>query len=227
MDTNFRVLKNVKSKNTISKKFAVLVLLAVAGLPVQASIPSCVLNFEYRFMPLENAGPLGTPWVVAVFENADGGVRLWVQNTSPDGTNVVQKLWFNLNPVFDPANLTFNFVGSSSGTDDWLIGTSANAYKADGDGLYDILFVHSGDQPFGAGDWFAYNISGIPNLNAFDFCYFSEPPPPGQEPYYGPYKAVALFPCFQYIAVPEPSTVILACGGLCILLGRRFLGPKS
>jgi len=217
----------MKPSKMIKEKLAVIILLAMMGLPAQASIPSCILNFDYRFMPLENAGPLGAPWVVAVFENADEGVRLWVANTSPYGTNVVQKLWFNLNPVFDPANLTFSFVGSSSGSDDWLIATAANAYKADGDGLYDILFVHSGDQPFGAGDWFVYSISGIPNLGASDFCYFSAPPPRGPEPYYGPFKAVALFPCFQYIAVPEPSTVILVGGGLCILLGRRFLGRKS
>ncbi len=217
----------MKTRISLTTKLLAALILVATALPVRAIVPTCFLSFDYRFMPLESAGPLGAPWVVAIFEGDNGAVNLTVVNTSPYGTNVVQKLWFNLNPVFNPTSLTFSFVGSSSGSDDWLIGTGANAYKADGDGMFDILFVHTGDQQFGPGDWFIYSISGIPVLTGWDFCYFSAPPPPSPEPYYGPFKAVALFPCFQYIAVPEPSSVILVCVGLGILFGRRFLGRKS
>ncbi|MCX7722062.1 MAG: PEP-CTERM sorting domain-containing protein [Verrucomicrobiae bacterium] len=208
----------------LAKRLAAVAILAATIVSGRAIAPTCIFDLDYRFMPEELAGPLGAPWVNAVFEDYEGRVRLFVVNTAPHPTNTLERLWFNLNPVLDPAELVFTFVGSSTGTDDWLISVGRDNFRADGDGLFDIMFVRVGDNPFAPGSWFIYDIEGIWCLDATDFCFLSAPPPPGTPgPYHGPFPAVAMFPCFQYVSVPEPGALGVAGLGMCILLGRRFL----
>lgn len=211
-----------------SVKGATLVLLLAAVLlqPLKAGAVTYVFNFEYLFM-----GPppqsMDIPWVVATFEDlTGGGVRFTVQNSATLGEQVIEKLWFNLNPVLDPTQLTFTFVGSSGGFNLPVIGKGADKFKADGDGKYDILFVF--DTPWGspqqylpdcfsAGEWITYDITGIPGLTASDFWFLSSP-----AGVVGPFYAAAYIPCATYITVPEPQITLLAALGACVFLMRRL-----
>jgi len=206
-------------------KWALLLLTAMLSL-LKADAVTYVFSFEYVFM---GPPPLSTdvPWVVATVDDlVGGGVRMTIQNSATLGEQVVEKLWFNLNPVLDPTKLVFNYVGSSGGFNMPVIGKGVDKYKADGDGKYDIIFVF--DTPWGmpqqylpdcfsAGEWITYDIGGIPGLSASDFWYLSAPA--GNV---GPFYAAAYIPCATYICVPEPQTIALAVLGMCIFFVRKL-----
>lgn len=202
----------------------VLVLLA---LPAGAA--TYVFNFDLVFWGPPPESPQ-KPWVVATVQDLDGGgVRMTIQNSADLGTQVVQRVFFNLNPVLNPASLSFNLVGSSGGFNIPSIAKAVDAYKPDGDGLYDIKIEFDSpwsDDPaqylpdcFSAGEWITYEITGIPGLAASDFWYMSAPVPDAL----GPYYAAAYIPCQTWIAVPEPQPFLLAGLGMCIWLGRKLL----
>lgn len=210
------------------KRTVAVVATAAALVAPRASAVTYVFNFDQLFMGPPPVSPI-TPWIVATVEDlVSGGVRMTIQNSLDLGTQVVQKVYFNLNPVYDPANLTFTFVGSSGGFNLPSVTTGADSFKADGDGKYDILF--SFDAPWGlpaqylpdcfsAAEWITYDIGGIPGLSAADFWFMSTPAGPT-----GSYLAAAYIPCQTWVCVPEPSVLALGSLGLCFWLGRRKLG---
>jgi hypothetical protein len=100
------------------------------------------MNLDTEFSG--GADPQGaTPWLVAVFEDQGGGVIRLTMNTSGlVGTEYVSEWSFNLDPMLDPTLLAFSAIdisdvpGFSAATD---IDTGVDAFKADGDGSFDIL----------------------------------------------------------------------------------------
>jgi hypothetical protein len=137
-----------------------------------------VLNFQMssNFSGTMPTGP--TPWVNVSFADVTPGtVLLTVSNVDITPGEKVSELYLNLNPNLAPTSLVFANLGGSPGVTAPLPSLGVNAFKADGDGKYDILFQFS--QPptnsFTAGDYLSYQITGIPTLRAVDFEYLSAP----------------------------------------------------
>jgi len=193
-----------------------------------------VLAQDYQFV-LNNAfsgsspASTNTSWMNVVFRDISPGVvSLTVSNLHLSGTENVDQLYLNLNPTYDPLKLQFAFVSSSGGFDLPSITEGTNAFKADGDGKYDVLFnftSNSNDKhQFTQGESFTYDISGISGLTAADFDYLSFPAG-GAGPFYaaahvqrignGSLSGWISGTSTGYLApVPEPSGIaLLALGG--------------
>lgn len=213
--------------------FVALVLLSLS-----ASAATYVFNFDNSFAKNElgttnyPASP-NTPWIVATVEDlATGGVRLSVTNINLMGAEKVYQLMFNLNPVLDPAQLTFSFVGSSGGFELPTVTSGFDYIKADGDGKYDVLlqFSQAPQKSFTAGEWLQYDITSIVGLQASDFWFLSTPAG-GQGIFYAAAHVQSIGPeslsAWIGVPVPEPHFLSVAGLGLCILLTRKFSGCRS
>jgi hypothetical protein len=158
-------------KHTITKG------LAIAAVAVTAVLPAKGLTFglDYIFSGPGIPGNPG-PWGTATFSDVSGGVQLTMNGSGLSGSEFFGSWYFNLNSSLNPASLNFA-AQSNVGVDpsSVAIGQGANAFKADGDGFFDILFdfASSGANRFGAGDSLTYLITGIPGLSAADFNFTS------------------------------------------------------
>ena len=143
--------------------------------PALARAGDVVYQFGNIITGTAPAGP--APWVDALFEDVTPGtVRLTISNVGLTGSETEDMVYFNLNPSLVPTSLSFTYVGSSGSFDLPAISGSANAYKADGDGYFDIMFAFSTDgqdHRFRAGQSVTYLISDIPTLTVADFGYLS------------------------------------------------------
>ena len=165
-----------------------------------------------------------------------------VSNLHLTGTENVDQLYLNLNPAFDPLKLQFTYVSSSGGFDLPSVSEGTNAFKAGGDGKYDVLFnftSNSNDKhQFTQGEYFTYDISGIPGLQAADFDYLSLPAG-GAGPFYAAAHVQRIGTgslsgwisgtlVQSLIAVPEPSGIAIILLGISTsLLYRRSNSRRS
>jgi len=127
-------------------------------------------------------------WLEATFRTTTPGtVQLTVSNLNLTASENVDQLYFNLATNLSPTSLSFSFGGGSGGYDLPSVSTGINAFKADGDGKYDILFdLATGgadSNRFTQGESLVCNITGIPTLSAGDFEYLSAPAG-GSGPFY-------------------------------------------
>lgn len=123
--------------------------------------------------------PQGTQppaWLTATFDDSFGGantVRLTMAATNLVGTEFVDDWLFNLDPVLDPTLLSFAAVGTQPASP-IAVQTGVNAFKADGDGWYDILvdYTTSGAQDrFTANEVVTYDITYTAPMTALAFDY--------------------------------------------------------
>ncbi|MCI0749539.1 MAG: hypothetical protein L0Y32_03185, partial [Nevskiales bacterium] len=77
-----------------------------------------------------------------------------------------------LDPALDPTQLSFTYVSGVIATD---IDQQSNAFKADGDGKYDIVVDYPNGSGFDANMASVYDITGISTLTADSFYYLSFP----------------------------------------------------
>ena len=115
------------------------------------------------------------PWGTATFADVPGGVQLTLANNL-SGTEFFGAWYFNLDPAKNASSLNFALQPGGTGTvtvDGINKGT--DAFKADGDGFFDVVieFGQSGEGRYGAGDSLIYLITGIPGLTAADFNHAS------------------------------------------------------
>jgi len=115
--------------------------------------------------------------LTADFTDVTGGVQLVITSNLAPGENLQAEkaLYFNFNPskVSVLSNLTFTLTGNTNFNQQATVSKSADAYKADGDGSYDILFAYSNNaNAFAAGESQTYKITGT-NIAASDFLYQS------------------------------------------------------
>jgi VPDSG-CTERM motif len=88
----------------------------------------------------------------------------------------MESLYLNLNPNYDPTSLLFAKTGGTGSFTDPLISTGTNAFKADGDGLYDILFAFAPPGVrFDSTDSITYQVTRAAGLVAADFNELSAP----------------------------------------------------
>lgn len=149
---------------------------ALGAFSQSASAAVVQFNFDNEFSGGQI--PAGaTPWLTATFD--DGGSAGSVQLTLDSGlvaNEFYSGIYFNLDPALDASALGFAYDGASTGPAA-SVSTGTDAFQADGDGLYDILFSfptsNAGDR-FGAGESVTYSITGA-GLTADDFAFFSAP----------------------------------------------------
>lgn len=132
------------------------------------------------------------PWLEAAFQD-DGPNQVLLTISATDlagGSNpeFLGELDFNFNPN-TPSNvndLSFAFQSGSSGITAVAPGTGEDAFKADGDGYYDINFNFKNDSSFQQGDSLTYLITTAPgtSLSAADFAYVSTSPGGTSGPFY-------------------------------------------
>lgn len=205
-------------------------ILMFAGSMTQAQAASLTLNFDFEFSG--GSDPVGTaPWVVATFDDGDtlGSVSLTIDASGLSASEFIGSTYFNLDPSLDPTSLAFTRTGGTGpSAAQTSISTGTNAFKADGDGLYDILFDFppppgSGGAKFEAGEAVTYDITGIASLAASSFDFLSAP-----DGGHGPFTAAAHVqginadPDSGWIApsvVPVPAAVWLFGSGLLGLIG--------
>ncbi len=163
---------------------------------LQASAASVTFNYTESFGSVPPDGP--APYATATFD--DGGTAGSVTLTmtvagTVDGADVTA-MFFNLDPTLDPTLLTFNRdggTGPAAATTNIL--TGVDAYRAGGDGYYDIVFDFppppgNDAAKFNAGEDLVYTITGT-GITADSFNFFATPGPGEGNP--GPYLSVARF----------------------------------
>ena len=174
------------SWHLLSLAFSIVLGMGLNPLPAGAG------SFEIPFDKIFSGGSpasTNTPWVYALFQDVGPGtVRLTVSNLTLTGAEDVEELYLNLNPTYNPTNLVFNEIGSSSNFVAPTIATQTDHFRAGGDGRYDILFSFATTGPtnrFIHQEYIVYQISGIPTLSAADFEYLSAPVGGSSGPFYG------------------------------------------
>ena len=206
---------------------AVIVGLLVCG--ASAGEVSFGLDIEFSGAS-EPAGD--KPWLTATFDDggSPGTVDLTLETTNLSGAEYVGVWMFNvdLDLAGQLGSLQIDFVPAGSegtfDTPDVYIGE--NAYKADGDGYFDIKILFSDidggmTHRFNVGDKAKYAISGIGSLTADSFDFISKPNGSTSE-----YRTVAhvkgIGEDSGWITTPEPATLsLLVLGGLALLRRRR------
>jgi hypothetical protein len=130
------------------------------------------LKLDYKFSDTGSA-PSGSPpppWLTATFN--DGVVSGSVQLT-PVATNLVQDEfvsdWYlNLDPAHGPILLDITYA--LGGPEASNISTEVNAFEADGDGFFDILFEFpTALDTFGPDDFVVYNMEASEAITASCF----------------------------------------------------------
>lgn len=149
-----------------------------AGLLVAATTASAaVITLGEEFSGASD--PSGTPpWLQATFTDVVGGVQLTLASLLQDPAEFVDEWMFNLDPTLDPTALSIAYQSrTGSFGSNPVVSTGVNAFKADGDGFYDIRFVFDKAPPsdrFGNTDSVTYLISGITGLDAADFLFWDQ-----------------------------------------------------
>jgi len=172
------------------------------------------------------------PWLTATFDDGGmaGSVDLTLQTTNLTAEEYVRTWMFNLDPdLADQIHLLeFDLTVLSGTFDTPTVSIGQDAYRADGDGLFDIKIEFStqdggSDHRFGVGDNAKCVITGIDTLTAGSFDFISAPDG-GQ----GEYPTVAHLQGIDggeengsgWITVPEPAALSLLVLGAGMLLRR-------
>lgn len=159
---------------------AVLALLGASA--AQATVVTHNYDQSFGAAPPQSGGP---PYATAVFDDEGStGTVTATLSVFGDGVADVTGWYFN---VSDESLLTGDLTitqGSGEQNDGISIGP-ADAYKADGDGFYDILIVWD-NNTFTNGETAVFNITGT-GITAATFDVFGSPGGPGNP---GPYLSV-------------------------------------
>ena len=207
---------------------AAALIAAVAASPAQAA--TVTFNYTESFGAVPPDGP--APWATSVFDDGGSAGSVTLTMTVAPSVNLadVTGMYFNLDPSMDPTLLTFTRDGGTGPTaanTDILMGV--DAFRAGGDGFYDILFDFPpppGQQAarFNAGEDLVYTITGT-GITADSFNFFGTPGPGAGNA--GPFLSVARFQSTgpdqegsDFVgAVPVPAAVWLFGSGLLGLVG--------
>jgi hypothetical protein len=158
------------------KRIVKTLLLAVAV--AMAVSQASALTFQYNIEFSGGQAPGGPPpWLTATFtDGAADHVSLTLSASGLTGSENVTEWDFNVTDSFI-GSLAFLKTSQVGTFTDPSISQSSNAFKADGDGFYDIEFLFatgSAAARFGAGESVTYDISAT-GLTANDFNLLSGP----------------------------------------------------
>jgi len=211
--------------------------IACAGLVLWmlgASADGSVIVFGTTTEFSGGTAPAGaTPWLTATIDDGGtpGSVTLTLEATNLTGSEFVSGWYLNLDPSLNPTSLVFSSPTKTGTFDDPTISSGANAFKADGDGKYDILFGFAtsgsggGVHQFGVGDSVQYTVTGIGSLVAASFNFPSSP-----DGGHGPFLTAAHVQSIGegsdsgWVTLPEPVTLGLMALGF---VGLAAAGRKA
>ncbi len=135
-----------------------------------------VIDLDYEFSG--GTDPAGsTPWLTATFEQYlldPNSIVLTLDAFNLVGTEYIMDVYLNLDPTLNPLDLTI--TQDPVGPQATAISRGVNAFKADGDGYYDVKFdfVQSGSgDRFGSGETAQFLITNTTGaLSPDDFAFF-------------------------------------------------------
>jgi len=149
--------------------------------PAGSANASIIMELDIEFSG--GTDPAGaTPWLTATFDDSVGpGVRLTMDASGLVDVEFASEWSFNLDPALTPADLVFTAVNNADSVPN-SISTGVDAFQADGDGKFDILF----DFPpppgafaakFTTGETVVYDITytGLGTFDENSFDFFSAP----------------------------------------------------
>jgi hypothetical protein len=218
-------------------KTATLAVAVVACLSLAGAARGGLITFGLNEEFSGGTPPEGTvppAWLTVTIDDGadytDGIVTLTLAATNLTGSEKVKGWYLNLDPSFIPTNLVFTTPVKTGAFRDPTISKGTDAYKADGDGIYDIEFAfdHTGNASmnFGGGESIQYTVelSSGGTLTAASFDFLSTPAGG-----HGPYLTAAHVQSIGagedsgWVTAPEPATLgILATGtAFCFLAARR------
>jgi len=209
--------------------------LAAATTSAHAAILSIDLSVEFS----GGVNPLAPPSLLIDDQGTPGSVVVTLDasdldgNPASSGDDRIKEWYLNLDPSLDPDDLVFSGFVKAGTFDTPSISTAVNAFKADGDGRYDILLAFANgnnNKTFDDGESFTFTISGIPSLVASSFQWLSHPDG-GNGPFITAAHVLSVTPSgdsgwvaepFASIAnAPEPASLtLLALGGVALLRRR-------
>jgi hypothetical protein len=142
-----------------------------------ACAPAAFADVTFSFLPtntFSGTAPAGT--LTATLSDVVGGVQLVITSSLGAGENLDpgKALYLNLDPTLDPTKLAFALTANTGFSQAATVMTGEDAFKPDGDGLFDILFTYgSSTKAFTTGESQTYLISGITGLTAANFNFLS------------------------------------------------------
>ena len=238
-------MRHISSKTLQAALLAFL--LTVAAAPVRSATLSFDLDHEFS----GGTPPEGeAPWVRAVFDDAGspGSVLLTLDTFHLTDNEFITEWYFNFESNAEPLDIALVEAVTADGRDittpfNYItlegVDRGEDSFRADGDGLYDILFRFKEDNHwewgafasrFGGGSQATFEITGS-GITASSFAYLSSPgggngPFPTAAKVQGIGENDALS---GWIApggwenppqpAPEPATVLLVGAGMLLLVG--------
>jgi len=262
----FNKIKNRDSEKgavmeKITSRTKIILITALAVIFVGAMALQANAQVTYNFGSTSEFGsgtqgggvaPTG-PWATATFIDVTGGVQLTLNVANNDNltSESIGMLYFNY--TGDPTTLSIapNDVSAIGTTvislNDPNTTDDDGLFKADGDGIYDILFDFppppgTFSDKFTKGETVIYDITGT-GVSAANFFTLSAPDGGSNGPFYAAVKlqGIACDPSdpdyslceggttstFAAGVVPEPISSILFVTGGTLLAGRGFLRRKK
>ena len=136
------MINDVSGTGLVHKYGTAIALAALMATSVlcERNLEAAAYVFNYSSI-FSGSAPLSSerPWVQATFTDvASGRVELVIIAPRLTGAENVESLYFNLDPALNPTQLTFSRSGIG-GFDDPAIDARMNAFRAGGDGKFDIL----------------------------------------------------------------------------------------
>ena len=206
----------------------------LAGFSVSVSAATVVFCLSVDFSsPDEGSAcpccPHGDWVTVTISDNATGGVLLEIAANNLQNEERVMDLFLNLSPALAAADLQFaNPVKVVGDYDLPQISLGNNAFKAAGDGYFDIWFRFSSSMPrsFKAGDLLRYEVTiGGGEFRAEDFNYWSHVVDEGAGPFLAAAHILSTGEDAEQSAwigaIPEPAPLAFWITGVLVLLARH------